>query len=71
MSTKASTDWISVEERLPEDETIVLAYERGVYVAHFIARKMFFVHDRDHEFMPDVTHWMPLPHPPQSETDAE
>jgi hypothetical protein len=63
--------WISVKHRLPEDETVVIAY-----VQHKIGwYRMFAWHDMYgwHSSAPEfddkesdyVTHWMPLPEPPK------
>ena len=65
--------WISVKDRLPEDETVVIAY-----VQHKIGwYRMFAWHDMygwhsnapgfDEEESDYVTHWMPLPEPPEEE----
>lgn len=65
--------WISVKDRLPEDETIVIAY-----VQHKIGWKRMFAwhgvygwHSSDPDFDDKdsdyVTHWMPLPENPEVE----
>ena len=54
-------EWISVEDRLPEDGVEVLwVYETGEYVlyAREPDEKIVGMHD------PSITHWMPLPEPP-------
>ena len=64
--------WISVEDRLPEAFVSVLVYmpeerplptvhegyvtNNGKWYAHFFEREPF-----------EVTHWMPLPEPPEEE----
>ena len=69
----AQPKWISVEERLPEAKTAVLAYgQRHVFngkeiegfpMAHVAYTRGWeegwFSWDSDHYI--DVTHWMPLP----------
>jgi hypothetical protein len=55
--------WISVKDRLPDDDTQVLAVDR-----YGDQEVVLFV---DGYFQPDyigeVTHWMPLPKPPKGE----
>ncbi len=70
-------EWISVEERLPEDEKPVVA-RYGFVSSHttgqyFVGTLPYFAFDPvphwQHESMGlHVTHWMPLPEPPEVET---
>ena len=70
---QATSDWISVEERLPEPFVSVLVYmpeERPLPTVHegYIARDgkwyaHFFSRDPG-----EVTRWMPLPEPPKEDT---
>lgn len=57
---QVKTEWISVEERLPEPTYCVLTYgaegEMEIYALDFDGTWMGYV---------DVTHWMPLPMPPK------
>lgn len=55
-------EWISVEDRLPEEKTPVLvANTFGVDIA--FAQEGFWYTQYD-ECKVHVTHWMPLPDPP-------
>ena len=65
-------EWISVKDRLPEDS----GYYLGVYKDKLdgsisIAFDMYVKCKAgewwENDFMRDVTHWMPLPHPPKGE----
>ncbi len=60
--------WIDVDDRHPDDYTIVLVY--GVYyegytltMAHMADENWFSAYG---DLINDVTHWMPLPNPPKS-----
>lgn len=67
-------EWISVEERLPEEGKNVLCFENGkFYIAFFEKYEEgawwdWVAYDRDdtwNEVCP--SHWMPLPEPPKGE----
>lgn len=54
--------WISVAERLPEENVAVLTWgEQAVVLIDWHRNGEWFVAD-------GVTHWMPLPKPPKEET---
>jgi hypothetical protein len=57
------SEWISVEDGLPEQNQIVLAHYTGVYVADVVE----FWSDgvNNHFGGQPATHWMPLPEPPK------
>ena len=67
------SEWISVKDRMPEEGVDVLVYgyiyldRKGVDV-DFVDGESgnFFYYDDG-----GVTHWRPLPEPPESEDDAE
>jgi Protein of unknown function (DUF551) len=68
----ASPQWISVKDRLPEEDQEVLIGWFQVTASN----KQYFAHDvaifNENEFSgwrkyPEVTHWMPLPNPPRKE----
>lgn len=55
-------DWISVDDRLPEEGDRVLSYSNGGMMQRdYIYRNKWESYDRGY----NVTHWMPLPKPPQ------
>lgn len=58
--------WISVEERLPENDVDVLVYDRldGVGVCQYSSVLRKFFGDVEGTYA-EVTHWMPLPEPPE------
>lgn len=68
--------WIPVTERLPEKHTIVLCYKDGqrrlgYYIgAEYGKGVAAFRHPKD-QFSFGVTHWMPLPKPPEMDGGAE
>lgn len=71
------SDWISVNDRLPEDSDIsILAIVNGVPKnnIHLIGAYEFAYYNKDDGWIiesypewenPDVTHWMPLPEQPK------
>lgn len=79
--------WISVKDMLPEDEEgkgkEVLVYTPdeviygiGIFVAYYIGDGRFQTKEEFYPLYPDedfesVTHWMPLPTPPESENGDE
>lgn len=62
--------WISVEERLPEDfDTKVVWTDRGIlYLATFTGLR-WYASGGDTIRDEEVTHWMPLPPPPEGGQD--
>ena len=63
-------EWVSVEEKLPEDGQIVLFHQKNgfIYCAGYFAGNQlmspaWFI-DNDSWDAKEVTHWMPLPAPP-------
>lgn len=69
-------EWISVDDRLPEEGEYVLCVLKGfnyggkIQVCKFVPAdnfkdKPYFEHFRNG--FPFVTHWMPLPQPPKGE----
>lgn len=77
-------DWISVEDDLPKENQDVIYYFRhtGIhmgrfnrveYPAEFVGEKGVFGNaffGRDGFLVDDVTHWMPLPEPPNEGHDC-
>lgn len=69
MSTESKQQWISVEDRLPEEYNRVLGYVEELNdlgTSHFIWNVSYSTH---HGWLDNlkhckVTHWMPLPEPP-------
>lgn len=61
----AQSEWISVEERLPETETSVLVCtERGyIFLSWASNEDVFWFYNEDEDDR--VTHWQPLPEPPE------
>ena len=71
--------WISVEERLPDDDTLVLfnTEEQGLVVGSvdhddnglcFRIGNQYISWDYDFNYDCTITHWMPLPEPPNTNT---
>ena len=63
--------WISVDDRLPEDDSDTLAYlqigeEGRIYPANY-AKGVWFDCIFNTPVTESTTHWMPLPEPPKGE----
>lgn len=61
-------EWISVDDRLPENIAnrvlVVCESSNGVFYAHY--EKPFWINlETDKPFISTVTHWMPLPDAPK------
>ena len=59
-------EWISVKDRLPDDDEIVIICtdENFIYAGELIGDTWFLDND---SWTATVTHWMPLPQPPKGE----
>jgi len=59
------TEWISVEDRLPDDSIYLLGCDANLcmWVVCFYEGHWEDMLDRQ---IQDITHWMPLPKPPAS-----
>lgn len=63
-------NWISVKDRLPDDDGEVLAVNDGeVLIANYLGGWFHYIEDEDGDMIPsddiDVSYWMPLPEPPE------
>ncbi len=58
------SEWISVKDRLPKDKSEVLFYDElcGIYIGWFDEEWQ-----TEHFNCDSVTHWKPLPNPPERE----
>ena len=59
-------EWISVKDRLPDDDEVVIICtdKNFVYAGELIGDTWFLDND---SWTATVTHWMPLPEPPKGE----
>ena len=65
--------WISCSDRMPEDTKMLLAFSQGKIVAaywNWVVNPIYYKKYRAFTYLSgyildDVTHWMPLPEPPQ------
>lgn len=67
------SEWISVKDRLPDGECFAGNFKRGSYgygeiiVGYISGGEGCFVAENEGEILCGVTHWMPLPEPPEVE----
>ena len=61
------SDWISVKERLPKHNERVVLVDQGVQVHGRLVYTSF--HDDYAVVLHSVTHWQPLPEPPEAEEE--
>ena len=67
---KEQTTWVSTDDRLPEMDVNVLVYTelRNIFVASRVVAETW--EDDYGSFLTEnVTHWIPLPEPPESEEE--
>ncbi|WP_459998560.1 DUF551 domain-containing protein [Paradesulfitobacterium aromaticivorans] len=67
---KGKTDncWISVSEQLPEEYTMVLVSDGdGIFRAEYMDGNWHGIPDNTGFITESITHWRPLPEPPESE----
>ena len=65
--------WISVEDRLPEEECLAINIQDEMIVG-WICKTVAcsgWTCESIGEHLIDVTHWMPLPAPPATEKEGE
>lgn len=67
-------EWISVNERLPEDGPVLVYVSENcpsIYIDYYGKMEGGY-HGFGHEFLMEtkVTHWMPLPEPPKDASDG-
>lgn len=69
-------EWISVEDRLPNETGSYLIYVEGSYISSI--NTAFFIFDerggvwkaaQAQAYFKNVTHWMPMPKPPTGKDD--
>jgi hypothetical protein len=63
---KKMAEWISVKDRLPEEGANVLIYNKE-YLHKGLIETDYYENNRFRYFRDTVTHWMPLPSPPNAE----
>lgn len=64
MARETAGRWIPVSERLPEDRVRVLGFDGDrVFEAELFEGQWIWVSNKAHNWV--VTHWMPLPEPPE------
>ena len=68
------SEWISVEDRLPEGECLAVSMQKGHSYKEMLVGYVYadaysdtlYTAESDGEVLRNVTHWMPLPKPPKA-----
>jgi hypothetical protein len=61
-------EWISVKDRLPENNKYVLAYMPTIDFQYAILEhRDKWIDNNDKTYQPEVTHWQALPLPPEED----
>lgn len=63
----SSSKWISVKDRLPEEDGDYLIYVTVPFTGSKFMTVMHYEKDAYSQIWMDTTHWMPLPQPPKGE----
>ena len=64
--TNVPSKWISVKKKLPENtDTVLIAHKGGVSFGWYNGRYWERGANTNHRPLETVTHWMPLPEPPE------
>ena len=59
--------WISVEDRLPKNVSNILGYGNGMIYWMFYNSNGNWCLENEH--VENITHWMPLPKPPEANNE--
>ena len=65
--SKPLNEWISVKDKLPEDQVEVLVLTRSMKGMRNVDKGYWSIDHFIHRGRAQVTHWMPLPNPPKGE----
>lgn len=68
---EAVKEWIKCEDRLPKDyEYIIMTYNNLVLTGWFLENRFYYFDEfGNSEEQEGITHWMPLPNPPQEDKE--
>lgn len=60
-------EWISVKDRLPDDQYGILLYTGSqISIGYYDTKNFKFIDDSGRDYIP-ITHWAELPEPPEKE----
>ena len=58
--------WISIEDRLPEDnQKALITNNDTIVIAEYLQKEFYVFEIQDTLAIEEITHWMPLPNPPK------
>ena len=71
LRAQRNSGWISVKDRLPENECIAIGFQQEIIIGYIDKDAIYggYLAENEQHMLREVTHWMPLPEPPKESPD--